>query len=121
MRDCMGCPTGCDRVTDANLVERIGHIGHAMGPASAAIATVATLLRSRADMACRCVAFAVHCGCIGMARDWLVTDHCGADPNDQIGRDNSPSCAEIFDNLGLTGRQPMADFWGQFCRLANGA
>ena len=100
----MGCPTGCDRVTDANLVERIGHIWNAMGPTGAAVTAIAALLRSWADVTCRRIAFAVDCGRIGMPRDWLVTDHGGADPNDQIGRDNAPSCAVIFDNLGFAGR-----------------
>ena len=100
----MGCPTENDRDTDTNLVERIGHIRHAMGPTGAAIATVATLLGSWADVTCRRIAFAVNCGRIGMARDWLVTDHGGADPNDQIVGNNAPSCAVIFDNLGFAGR-----------------
>ena len=117
----MGCPTGCDRVTDANLVERVGHIWNAMGPTGAAIATVAALLRSWADVTCRRIAFAVHRGCIGVTFDWLVTDHGRANPNDQIVGNNAPSCAVIFDNLGFSGREPMADFWGQFCSLADSA
>ena len=83
-------------------MQRVGHVRNAMGPACAAIATVTTLVASRADVALWCAILAVHCGRIGITCNWLVVDHGRANSDYKIARDYATACKVLLNEFSFS-------------------